>query len=69
MESDKFLPLLRHVLAILADAAGADVCRTVGKRRGLELDNNNVRSAVEEFAMNAPDEVTLIGLAAELGLK
>ena len=62
-----YLPLLRQVLATLADAAGADACRLVGKRRGLAVQAANVRACVEQFALvGAKDEVELVALAAEL---
>ncbi len=67
MEGRDYLPLLRQVLAVVADMAGADACRLVGKRRGLEYDPNNVRDCVEQCALStATDEVELVALAAEL---
>jgi ParB/RepB/Spo0J family partition protein len=67
MEGRDYLPLLRQVLAAVADMAGADACRLVGKRRGLAVQAADTRACVEQFALDtAADEVELVALAAEL---
>lgn len=58
--------LLQQVAAGVADMAGADACRLVGKRRGLAPDPNNCRQCVEDLARASVDEAALLALIAEL---
>lgn len=60
------VPLLQQVAATVADFAGADSCRVVVKRRGLDKEKYGDRDAVENLALELTEPRELIALSAEL---
>ncbi|HEY1189160.1 MAG TPA: hypothetical protein VGE74_16010, partial [Gemmata sp.] len=60
------VPLLQQVAATVADFAGADSCRVVVKRRGLDKGTGSDRDAVAQLACKLTEPRDLIALVAEL---